>query len=108
MIVRPTVLMVRNGIGAPARQASLTKMNCSMSVRPCPPYSFGQPMPEPAVAAHLPHGLQAGRAAGVADGALGLDLGGHQLGEVAPQLLAEGLLLVRVGDVHRRAPLPRK
>ena len=45
MIVRPTVLMVRNGIGAPARQASLTKMNCSMSVRPCPPYSFGQPMP---------------------------------------------------------------
>ena len=45
MIVLPTVLMVRNGMGALARHASLKKMNCSTSVRPCPPYSVGQPMP---------------------------------------------------------------
>jgi hypothetical protein len=45
MIVRPTVLIVRNGIGALARQASLKKMNCSTSVRPWPPYSVGQPIP---------------------------------------------------------------
>ena len=66
MIVVPTVLMVRNGMGAPARQASLMKMNCSTSVRPCPPYSVGQPMPSQPSRAHLAHGLEAGRAAGVA------------------------------------------
>jgi hypothetical protein len=45
MIVLPTVLIVRNGMGAPARHASSEKMNCSMSPRPWPPYSLGQPMP---------------------------------------------------------------
>jgi hypothetical protein len=45
MIVLPTVLMVRNGMGAPARQASSLKMNCSTSPLPWPPYSVGHPMP---------------------------------------------------------------
>jgi hypothetical protein len=45
MIVGPTVLMVSMGTGAPARIDSSKKMNCSISERPCPPYSRGQPMP---------------------------------------------------------------
>ena len=53
MIVGPTVLMVSIGTGAPARIDSSKKMNCSIAVAPLPPYSFGQPMPDPAVGAHL-------------------------------------------------------
>ena len=45
MICGPTVLIVSIGTGAPARMDSSKKMNCSMSDRPCPPYSLGQPIP---------------------------------------------------------------
>ena len=45
MIVGATELIVSIGTGAPARIDSSKKMNCSIGVRPWPPYSFGQPMP---------------------------------------------------------------
>ena len=45
MIVGATELTVSIGTGAPARIDSSKKMNWSMKPRPCPPYSFGQPMP---------------------------------------------------------------
>ncbi len=45
MIVGPTVLMVSIGTGAPQRMDSSKKMNCSIWLRPWPPYSSGQPMP---------------------------------------------------------------
>src|SRR5689334_12211725 len=45
MIVGPTVLSVTNGNGAPARCTSSKKMNWSVAGRPCPPYSWGQPIP---------------------------------------------------------------
>ena len=51
MIVGPTVLMVSIGTGAPMRIDSSKKMNCSIWLRPWPPYSVGQPMPsQPSVA----------------------------------------------------------
>ena len=77
-------------------------MNWSVAGRPWPPYSFGQPMPSqpsapicltmraPALAALAP----------VPD--VGPDLGGQQLGEVGPQLLAQRLLLVGLLEVHLR------
>jgi hypothetical protein len=43
--VGPTVLIVSIGTGAPARIDSSKKMNCSTGVRPWPPCSVGQPMP---------------------------------------------------------------
>src|SRR5262249_26422573 len=63
---------------------------------------------EPPVTAHLPDRLQAMRAPGVAPFDLGLDLGGHELGEVGAQLGAQRLLLRCVGDVHGEpcAPAP--
>jgi hypothetical protein len=45
MMVGPTVLMVTNGNGAPARRVSSKKMNWSVAGRPWPPNSVGQPMP---------------------------------------------------------------
>ena len=45
MIVGPTVLIVTNGNGAPARWISSKRMNWSVAGLPCPPYSFGQPTP---------------------------------------------------------------
>ena len=45
MIVGATELIVSIGTGAPARIDSSKKMNCSIGVRPWPPYSFGQPTP---------------------------------------------------------------
>ena len=43
--VGATELIVRSGSGAPATWASSMKMCCSIGERPCPPYSWGQPMP---------------------------------------------------------------
>jgi len=45
MIVGATVLMASIGTGAPARIDSSKNTNCSIGVRPWPPYSFGQPIP---------------------------------------------------------------
>ena len=45
MSIGPTVLRVTKGNGARARCTSLKKMNWSEAGRPCPPNSFGQPMP---------------------------------------------------------------
>jgi hypothetical protein len=43
MIVGPTVLIVRNGTGAPASAASSVKISWSNRERSCPPNSRGQP-----------------------------------------------------------------
>ena len=43
MIVGATLLMVRNGTGAPAVAASSVKMSCSIAERFWPPNSSGQP-----------------------------------------------------------------
>ena len=43
--VGPTVCSVTAGRCTSARWASLAKIVCSTSPSPCPPYSFGQPMP---------------------------------------------------------------
>ena len=43
--VGPTVLMVRNGTGAPTRLASSMKISWSTIERAWPPYSSGHPMP---------------------------------------------------------------
>ena len=45
MIIGLTDMMVSVGSSTPARHASSKKMNCSIGVRPWPPYSFGQPTP---------------------------------------------------------------
>ena len=45
MIVGPTVLRVRCGIGIPAMAASSEKISCSSMERFWPPYSSGQPIP---------------------------------------------------------------
>ena len=45
MIVGATELMVSIGTGAPIRIDSSKKMNCSIALRPWPPYSSGQPIP---------------------------------------------------------------
>ncbi len=105
MIVLPTVLMVRNGSGTPARHASFVKMNCSSSPRAWPPYSFGQPMPsQPSRPIFRTASRQAGPA-GVAARHLGLHLRRHQLGEVLAHLPAQCLLLRCVGDSQAQAPL---
>jgi hypothetical protein len=84
MIVGPTVLRVTNGNGAPACCTSSKKMNCSTAERPCPPYSFGQPIPsQPSV----PHGPEARIA--LAWMAHGLGVTAQQPGEIFAQLLAE-------------------
>jgi hypothetical protein len=44
-MVGPTELTVSMGTGAPARIDSSKKTNCSMALKPRPPYSFGQPIP---------------------------------------------------------------
>ena len=103
MSVGPTVLMVRNGTGAPARLASSMKISCSIIERFWPPYSVGPADAEPAVLAHLADEALVEVAAAVlavAGGHLLLDLGRHQLGEVGAQLLAERLLLLRERDLH--------
>src|SRR5439155_6646054 len=45
MIVGPTVFSVTSGNGATARCTSSKKMNWSVAGRPCPPYSWGHPIP---------------------------------------------------------------
>ena len=72
MIVLPTVLMVRNGIGAPARHASSVKMNCSIVAAALAAVLLGPADAEPAVAPHLADRLEARRPAGLAGGGFGL------------------------------------
>ena len=100
MIAGPTVLTVTNGNGAFARCTSSKKMNWSIAGRPWPPYSTGQPMPEPAVGAELLHDTPelVGALSGVADALA--DVVGEQRIEVGPQLGAQRLLLVGLGQVH--------
>ena len=60
MIVGATELMVSIGTGAPARIDSSKKMNCSISERPWPPYSLGQPIPaqpSPAICFQMPRAV---------------------------------------------------
>src|SRR5215831_9541133 len=93
MMVGPTVLMVRNGTGAPAMAASSVKISWSSIVPPRPP----------AIAAELPDHLAVGLAVPVLPVGRGEglpDVGRHQAGEVLAQLLAEPLLLGRVGELH--------
>ena len=45
MSVGATAFNVSVGTMTPAYMASSKKRNCSIGVRPWPPYSFGQPMP---------------------------------------------------------------
>src|SRR6185295_14049917 len=46
MIVGATEVTVSGSIGAPAPSSSSTKIHWSMAVRPRPPYSVGQAMPQ--------------------------------------------------------------
>ena len=70
MIVGPTVLMVRNGTGAPATAASSVKISWSMRRAPRPPYSAGQPA-SASRRAHLPDDLLVGGAVAVLAAPLG-------------------------------------
>ena len=105
-IVLPTVLIDRNGIGAPARQASSKKIICSTSPRPGPRTRWAsrcrasrrRPSCGRRSGARVPARLRR---------RLGLDLWCHQLGEVRPQLALQRLLFRRVCDVHTGAAFPR-
>jgi hypothetical protein len=48
------VFTVTNGKGAPARWTSSKKMNWSVTGRPWPPYSVGQPIPSQPSCPSLP------------------------------------------------------
>jgi hypothetical protein len=69
-------------------------MYCSMAERPCPPYSFGQPMPS------QPSVLRSAALAAAARAQLGAQLVGDEIGEVAAQLVAQRGLLGRKIHVH--------
>ena len=100
MIVWPTVLMDRNGTGAPARHDSFMKMNCSTGPKPRPPYSSGQPTPSQRSRPIWRTASRHAGLAGLAGAGLGADLGRHQLGEVGAQLLLQRFLLIGIREMH--------
>ena len=108
MIVGATELIESIGTGAPTRIDSSKKMNCSIAVRPWPPYSSGQPMPaQPSVAICF----QILRGTGPMPSPvreLGLDLRREQLGVVVPQLVAQSSVSSGVRPMYMGRPLIRR
>ena len=100
MIVGATELIVSIGTGAPARIDSSKKTNCSIGVRPWPPYSFGQPTPAQPSAAICFQIVLRDRADALALAEVVLDLGREQLVVVGAQLVAQRLVLLAQADVH--------
>ncbi len=97
MIVGATLLMVRNGTGAPAMAASSVKISWSIAERPWPPYSWASP-----AQATRRGPFARSSPVDIADAVFTLDRAQrlpafrrHQRGKVRAQLAAQ-LLLLRV------------
>ena len=102
MIVGPTVLMVRNGTGAPATRRLVGEDELVERRAAAAAVLLGPAEGQPAVGAHLPDGVLVDRPVAVFALALqcGPPLGGHEAREVAAQFAAQLFVLGGVIDVH--------